>query len=271
MGRLEKQIIVGAIALVAILLGVVVLTGVKPVDDTEKPQNRSDWGGHGLLMETPEGDSPTTPKTGTSPESGATISLDDPKLPGVPGVPGESGMKAASFDVKPSPAVSEPGPAEAQVAPEAGRVLSLDAEDQLRRYEVKPGETLGEVSMRELGSVHDLDLLLEVNEGMRKDQVRAGDVIWLPSRAAADARRKQLQSAVPKEARATEASATNPKPARSSVTHEVVSGDSLWRIAQQYYGREGANAGIKRIVQANGKLSGENTVLRLGWVLTIPQ
>ena len=268
MGRLEKQIIVGAIALVAILLGVVVLTGVKPVDDTNQPQNRSDWGGHGLLMEAPESDSPAKSESGAAQGGGATISLDEPSESQDLGNGGES---ATTPEVKQTPAVPQRGPVQPVAEEASGRALSLDAEDQLRRYEVKPGETLGEISMRELGSVNDLDLLLEVNEGMRKDQVRAGDVIWLPSRAAADARRKQLQSAAPKEVNAAEASATNSKPARNSVTHEVVSGDSLWRIAQQYYGREGANAGVKRIVQSNGKLSNENTVLRLGWVLTIPQ
>jgi LysM repeat protein len=268
MGRLEKQIIVGAIALVAILLGVVVLTGVKPVDDTNKPQNRSDWGGHGLLMEGPEGDSPTKPKADSSLGSGATISLDGPSGPLEST---EGGAKSTAHGVKQTPAVPEPGSAASKAESESGRTLSLDAEDQLHRYEVKPGETLGEISMRELGSMNDLDLLLEVNEGMRKDQVRAGDVIWLPSRAAAEARRKQLQSAAPNQVRAAEASAANSKPARNSLTHEVVSGDSLWRIAQKYFGREGANAGVKRIVQANSKLPNENTVLRLGWVLTIPQ
>ena len=266
MGRLEKQIIVGAIALVAILLGVVVLTGVKPVDDTDKPQNRSDWGGHGLLMETPEGESPNKPKSGSSPGSGAVISLDGPSGPESLS---EGGAKSATLEVKRTPAIPDPGSTTSGIEPEPGRTLSLEAEDQLRRYEVKPGETLGEISMRELGSMNDLDLLLEVNEGMNKHQVRAGDVIWLPSRAAADARRKQEQSADATQARAVNASAS--KPARSSVSHEVVSGDSLWRIAQQYYGREGANAGVRRIVQTNSKLSNENTVLRLGWVLTIPQ
>lgn len=268
MGRLEKQIIVGAIALVAILLGVVVLTGVKPVDDKGEPQNRSDWGGHGLLMEAPEGGTSSNPKAGSLPESGATISLDEPN--GLKEA-AEGEVKDPSLTVKQAPAVPEPVPGTGKTEPEAGLSISLDAEDQLRRYKVKPGETLGEISMRELGSMNDLDLLLEVNEGMRRNQVRAGDVIWLPSRAAADARRKQEQSANPQGARAAEASAKNPTPARNTVTHEVVSGDSLWRIAQQYFGREGANAGVKRIVQANSKLSDENTVLRLGWVLTIPQ
>jgi nucleoid-associated protein YgaU len=267
MGRLEKQIIVGAIALVAILLGVVVLTGVKPVDDTNQPQNRSDWGGHGLLMESPEGGS-SNPPVATEPGAGAILSLDEPLGAGAP-VKSEADRLVPT--VKQTPAIPEPGSDAPKVEPSPGRALSLDAEDQLRRYEVKPGETLGEISMRELGSMNDLDLLLEVNEGMRKDQVRAGDVIWLPSRAAADARRKQVQGAGPKEVRAAEASASASQPTRNSVTHEVVSGDSLWRIAQQYFGREGANAGVKRIVQANSKLTDENTVLRLGWVLTIPQ
>lgn len=268
MGRLEKQIIVGAIALVAVLLGVVVLTGVKPVDDADKQQNRSDWGGHGLLMEAPEGDSSAAPNVGNHLESGATISLDGPSGPTEPS---EGAVKNASHQAKQTPAVPEPSPKPISRDTEVGRTISLDAEDQLRRYTVKRGETLGEISMRELGSMNDLDLLLEVNEGMRKNQVRAGDVIWLPSRASADARRKEMQSAAAQEVRAAEASTSPAKPARNVVTHEVVSGDSLWRIAQQYFGREGANAGVKRIVQANSKLSDENTVLRLGWVLTIPQ
>jgi LysM repeat protein len=268
MGRLEKQIIVGAIALVAILLGVVVLTGVKPVDDTKETLNRSDWGGHGLLMESPEGDSSKLPDTDSSLESGSILSLDEPIGSEIPA---KNESAELTPEVKKTPAVPETGTSVPADEPTTGRALALDAEDQLRRYEVKPGETLGEISMRELGSMNDLDLLLEVNEGMRKDQVRAGDVIWLPSRAAADARRMQAKSATLQQARAADASASSAQPVRNSLTHEVVSGDSLWRIAQQYFGREGANAGVKRIVQANSKLSDENTVLRLGWVLTIPQ
>lgn len=265
MGRLEKQIIVGAIALVAVLLGVVVLTGVKPVEETDKPQNRSDWGGHGLLMESPEGDAPVKPKPELKGAGGAALSLDGPNET-------SAAEKAASKpEVKHTPAVQQSEPKPVAVEQQPGRTLSLDPEDQLRRYTVKSGETLSEIAMRELGSMNDLDLLMEVNEGMRKNQVRAGDVIWLPSRAAADARRADAASAAPDQAVAREASASKPSAARQGVTHEVVSGDSLWRIAEQYYGREGASTGVKRIVKANGKLSNENTVLRLGWVLSIPQ
>ena len=104
---------------------------------------------------------------------------------------------------------------------------------------------------------------------MRADTVRAGDVIWLPHRALADARR--ASDAQPKAAPAQETPQASSNSGSGRRTHEVGSGDSLWRIAERYYGREGVTQGVKRIVAANSKLRDENTVLRLGWVLVIPE
>lgn len=256
MGRLEKQIIVGAIALVAVLLGIVVLTGVKPVNATGEERNKPEW----MPPEVPLsiGD-PAREQAENGGNTGAVL-----------------GGAELSLDTDPKPETEQPAtpvetlaspPAPQEASEDAGRPLSIDSIDALHRYQVKKGETLGEIAMRELGSVKDLDLILEVNEGMRADRVRAGDEIWLPTKAAADLRRNEQKQAKPSEAKAavTEVAETRGR------SHEVGSGDSLWRIAERYYGREGASVGIKRIVAANSKLSDENTVLRLGWVLSIPE
>lgn len=259
MGRLEKQIIVGAIALVAILLGIVVLTGVKPVDAGEEEHNKPEWMPPEvpLSMGEPGRENEEDASGSNLGLGGAELSLDsEPKPAEVPTKDPAQGTQTLASPPAP--------PHESQ---EQGTPLTLDAVDALRRYKVEKGETLGEIAMRELGSVNDLDLILEVNEGMRADRVRAGDEIWLPSKAAADLRRNEKQQAASAQSK-PEGSRTAPASGRS---HEVGSGDSLWRIAERYYGREGAGEGVKRIVAANSKLSDENTVLRLGWVLSIPE
>lgn len=258
MGRLEKQIIVGAIALVAILLGIVVLTGVKPVNAGDEEHNKPEWMPPEVKLSIGEpGRENEEDSSGSNLGlGGAELSLDTDSKPA------EAPAKQPDRDTQ--VLASPPAPPH---TPEQGTPLILDAVDALHRYQVKKGETLGEIAMRELGSVHDLDLILEVNEGMRADRVRAGDEIWLPSKAAADLRRSEKQQAASAPAKPEVSSATQ----ASSRSHEVGSGDSLWRIAERYYGREGAGEGVKRIVAANSKLSDENTVLRLGWVLTIPE
>lgn len=257
MGRLEKQIIVGAIALVAILLGIVVLTGVKPVKAGDEGHAKPEWMPPEVPLTMSEPGHESSEEGADLGLGGSELSLgSDPKPADVPGKQPETERQVLAG----SPATQE-------ASENSGRPLRLDAVDELRRYEVKKGETMGEIAMRELGSVNDLDLILEVNEGMRADRVRAGDEIWLPSKAAADQRRSEKQAAASAQVK-PEVERAAPTTGRS---HEVGSGDSLWRIAERYYGREGAGDGVKRIVVANSKLTDENTVLRLGWVLSIPE
>ena len=235
MGRLEKQIIIGAIALVAVLLGIVVLTGVKPVEGAQEGRTKPEWAAPEVPLSIPGTGGTEQPQgAGEIGLGGSEMSLDAGAEAAALQQPEQPKQPASSAGTQASP---PPAP---ETQPDAGKPLSLDAEDALRRYEVKKGETLGEIAMRELGSYKDLDLLLEVNEGMRADTVRAGDVIWLPHRALADARR--ASDAQPKAAPAQETPQASSNSGSGRRTHEVGSGDSLWRIAERYYGLDCAQA-----------------------------
>src|SRR5262249_2753252 len=61
---------------------------------------------------------------------------------------------------------------------------------------------------------------------------------------------------------------TVPAPSQETKTYTVKPGDSLWKIAQEFYG---AGHLFKRIIEANpGKLVDENSVIHPGDKLTIP-
>jgi len=253
MGRLEKQIIAGAIALVAILLGIVVLKGVDPNQPENKPQKSPEWQEPGLLLSSNATDREKERQGGSSEDLAEQMSLD-----------GESQLKA-----QPSPAPSEPkkpaveeeGPlSEPQPKqPESAELLPL--EEQVVLYTVKSGETLSEIAQRELGSMRNVDLILELNEGLTKNNVRAGAEIWLPSREDVQTRRDSSSSKAK----------DKPAARQAGRVHTVSAGDSLWNLAVKYYGRNDANAGMKRIVAANAQLKSEDTVLRLGWDLVVPE
>ncbi|MDP6963414.1 MAG: LysM peptidoglycan-binding domain-containing protein [Planctomycetota bacterium] len=155
----------------------------------------------------------------------------------------------ASQEVKPQNepkyiALEEPKP-EVVVDKEPTKVL----------YTIKASDTLSEIAFYELGSVRYVKNIVELNPGVNASNLSIGDTLVLPARADLEV-----------QASAVEASAsTNAK------VHEVVSGDSLYLIANKYY--PGKHEYIAKIVAANKSLlkSGENTVLRIGWKLNLPE
>ncbi len=218
MGRLEKQIIIGALALVGLLLSVVVFKGLKPRDAAEaSPALFIPLEGEvGDLVAAPEKPNP------------------HPLFP----------------DVQAKP----PRPAEASIAPKSKpKPEPRSAEPRL--YTIRPNDTLSEIAQEQLGSLRFLSRILEANPGLDQDHLVPGETLVLPAG----------ESLVAKEAALRPSTTAN----HTARTHTVQAGDSLWGLAEKYYG-EGYR--VDRIVEANPKLlPNKNTVLKIGWVLVIPE
>lgn len=199
MGRLEKQIIIGALALVGILLTVVVLKGLKPRDGGESSSVALN-GWDSSIDERPD----LVVEPGTS----TPLDLDGPSTPAVePVSPDFSGTQPP---VVPHPAIDDtPAP-------------SASSEPWI--YIVQRGEVLGKISERELGSVKHIGAILDLNPGMTADDLVEGDPILMPPVAS-------LQSRQPR----TNGQRTLPQGTKA---HTVAAGESLWAISMKYYGSD---------------------------------
>ena len=278
MGRLEKQIISGAVALVAILLVVVLVKGIEPTGTQKSTERKSEWQDPTLVLSNLQ---PKGPANGADSQKAGVIDLGGPE-PGVGNTPAEHGYAGAQ--TPPKAAATPPAGEKQEVdliqaaiqkskdrieaAPASSKdqaaVVNLDWDEELRVYKVRQNESLSEIAQRELGSMRYLDSILELNEGLSANNIRAGQEIWLPSAASAKFNFEQGRNAKAN---------TKAKPAASSSgrSHTVVSGDSLWRIAKKYYPGMDRKEAIQRIVKANAELKSENSVLELGMVLQIPR
>jgi nucleoid-associated protein YgaU len=270
MGRLEKQIISGAIALVAILLGVVVVKGVDHDPTGEAKHGKSEWQDPTLLM----------PNLVSEHESGQASRIDLGPSESLLQSPRDLAKEQSLRKIESSPTreMSDPGTDSARAEaiqtepalsqPKAANFDPNQAWDQqLRVYLVKDGETLSEISMHELGSMKYVDQILEVNEGLQAHRIGEGDEIWLPSQAAAQHSRNLVAGSKPVRAENASAKVLNTKR-----MHKVVARDSLWHLSKKYYGNSDVDAGIRRIVAANPKLLPDvDAILRLGTELHIPK
>jgi LysM repeat protein len=122
-------------------------------------------------------------------------------------------------------------------------------------YTIKSGDILGMIAQTELGSVRYVGKIKELNPGLIDTNLVPGDVLVLP------AKHTLIEKIEVKEALATS----------SENIHVVVAGDSLTVIAGKYY--PGKYEYIEKIVSENKKLlvNGKNTVLRVGWKLSLPE
>ncbi|MFK5956188.1 MAG: LysM domain-containing protein [Planctomycetota bacterium] len=227
MGRLEKQIIIGALALVGVLLGVVVVKGLEPRDTVDARQP-------------------------------LFISLDDPTE-------------------EPSAGVEKPR--QQEVFPDFGSKTKLKAQDlvpakqdrvgqptsvrkpkmdQPQIYTIRPNDTLSEIAQDQLGSQRRMSEILDANPGLDANHLVPGEKLVLPDRTAAAV-----------VAHSKKGSGTVREANSGARTHTVSAGDSLWSLAEKYYGQ---GYKVDRIVSANPKLlKDKNTVLNIGWVLSIPK
>ncbi len=257
MGRLEKQIIAGALALVGILLVVVVYRGLDPNgvgQGTDPLQARSeqpsDWreSGSGLDvvdLNSPKMSPPAQPPAATQPAaapSGKGVALaigadsSEPVQPVVPEAPAE-----------PAPADEEPPAKLVAIDLAAGQ----DWDPGLREYVVRPGDTLGHIAQRELGSYAHLDQILKLNEGIDPERLKEGQKLTLPTHVP------------PRKSAATEAAPAVDPGVRS---HVVVNGDTLWQLAERYYGP----GQVQKILDANPDLR-KDSVLKIGTRIAVPE
>ena len=235
MGRLEKQIIIGALALVGVLLTVVVLKGLKPRDGASSSAVNG-WDDGELVQ--PE----LSERPDLVVDPGRVIPLDDE-----PANPNKIDSNRGNGQL---PVVDNtPPPVQPSIEPEQ------DSDDSTWIYTVKPGEVLGKICQRELGSVNYMDEVLALNPGLNPDKVDRDLKITMPSLKSL--RREERQSR-PK----------NDLPAGVK-SHVVVPNDSLWNLSEKYYG---TSSKMGAIVAANRHLlDNEETVLTIGWVLVIPE
>lgn len=243
MGRLEKQIIIGALALVGVLLTVVVLKGLKPRDAAGPELEALNGWGPGnspdLIVRPPSGSSTIPldagPRPAVDPQAGTGAEIVPAVLPR-----GGKDTRAEASVLTPVP----PPPVETEPA----------VSHEPRKYTVQDGEVLSGIAERELGSVRYVSAILDLNPGLDADHISAGDVLWIPARSSLRAK-------------------TTPSVERAPASdglrrHVVVSGDSLSGISKKYYG---TTREFGRIVRANPDLlHSENTTLRIGWELVIP-
>lgn len=232
MGRLERQIMVGALALVGILVAVVILKGLAPRGGGESNPALTERSTPLMLEGTPPQDPSGEPES-----AAAAPWLDAPDFDLVPGAAAEQ-----------IPLEGEAWQPELALDPAPPVPASKD------EYVIRDRDTLGAIAQRELGTVKRWRELLELNPGLDENHLREGTVIRLPARTAA--------SAPPS------AAAPPPSDAQFQI-HTVVAGDALWNLAAQYLG-DGSR--YREIVAANSDLlKSEDAVLALGMKLRIPR
>jgi len=236
MGKLERQIMIGALALVGILVAVVILKGLAPRDDGIG-ENRSGLGsGTPLILEggLPPDPGPLASEPPAQPEPWIDLGLlsQDADSSSLISLDGE-------FGGTPTPPAQETPP-----------VVPANKGE----YTIRKQDTLGHIAQRELGSARRAKEIMDLNPGLDEFNLLPGTVIKLPQGGAAPVKSEAVPAVV--------------ADAQFQV-HTVVNGDSLWALADRYLS-DGNR--FREIVAANpGVLKSESSVLPLGVKLRIPK
>ncbi len=253
MGKLERQIMIGALTLVGILVAVVVLEGLQPRGGAAEG---ADPGGSGVATAGARGEwqplEPPPMVLGPRRPVVEEVAVPSPRSAAArrsePAAETRSLPTARERSERPPVPVVEVAPASAPRTAPAGAAP--------RTYVVQEGDTLWDVCIEQLGSPNWLDALKAANPSLDPDRLEPGTVLRLPDVGRSGSARKTAEAAA------------EPAPRPGEKVHVVAANDSLWTIAERYYGRGDLYG---RIVAANpDKLKDENTVLKLGWKLRIP-
>lgn len=137
-------------------------------------------------------------------------------------------------------------------------------------HTVAVGESLSSISQKYFQTVKYAKAIYEANKELIKspDRLKAGLQIIIPNVPTTGPTAAPAPTAeTPQTPEAPAADA----PASAKRVHKVAPGDSLWKIAAKYDSKR-VNEMIEKIVEANrDKLESEDTMLRAGWELVIPE
>lgn len=274
MGKMEKLIVVGALALVGFLLSVVLYKGL----DGEKDDPNDRLAVHNQKTDYPDPgtSAPSTdPSLGSAPEVIDGVAVDPTAMPAIDPQPGPQPSdlnSAVPANAAPSGPAASLTPPPAAGAPEASLVgvdMDLDGAAEYVEYVVRSGDTLELIAKRELGSRNLWQEILKFNETLDPKRLQVGQKIRIPANLRV-ANAAPAGALVNQDAPAASSAASNAGTGSSGAarTHTVAAGDSLWKISVKYYGNGNH---IEQIYEANkDKLASRNAVLQIGMTLRIP-
>ena len=253
MGKLERQIMIGALALVGILVAIVILKGLAPRGEGEGSGTELLGSGAPLIL---DGSSPVVldPQVGLTPDPALDPKLDPAAVPPTPAL--EPWIDLAVMNGSSNPSALTSGTEQLPLQPSLEPLPAAPPAVPVVKdsYTIKKNDTLGHIAQRELGSARRVKEIMDLNPGLNPNSLVPGTVIKLPQGGVVEVKRE----------------AAAPVAADGQFhMHTVVAGDSLWALAARYLS-DGNR--FRDIVAANpGVLKGENSVLPLGAKLRIPK
>lgn len=141
-----------------------------------------------------------------------------------------------------------------------------------RVVEIQRGDTFSELVQKWTGDLDKAPIVRALNESVDPAALRAGEELWVPWVDDAELLLAwQERTASPGAAsvsRPAETPRSTAVPAGGEV-HEIVKGESLWRIAEQRVGTGGASAYVQAILRANPSIRDASSI-RAGEKIVLP-